>query len=145
MATWEKSFVKNFGSVEEFAKQGDYWKIYESDDNFHTVKSPAEESSIFSSPYVNNPRVVWEKLQYRAGILMILRHTEAQRTDVATAAKEFIASHPGKVSGKPTVTFTHEGSTVDISLVTKDADEAMVLNEDLKRRMLAYGIPKEHP
>ena len=61
MATYEKNYVMGHGSPAEFAKKSGCWKLYESDGNFHTVSSPAEEVGVVTSPYIKNPRVVWER------------------------------------------------------------------------------------
>jgi hypothetical protein len=61
--TFEKSFVKKYRSLEEFAEEDGCYRIYESDDNYHTVRKPADEQGILTSPYVRNPRLVWEKGQ----------------------------------------------------------------------------------
>jgi|BarGraNGADG00312_1021997.scaffolds.fasta_scaffold177343_1 hypothetical protein len=61
MATFEKEFVQSYGSLEKFAKEDGCYKIYESDGNYHAVRKPADEQGILTSPYVKNPRLVWEK------------------------------------------------------------------------------------
>ena len=61
MATFEKSFIKEYGSFEKFAKEDDCYKIYESDNNYHSVRKPSDEEGILNSPYVKNPRLVWVK------------------------------------------------------------------------------------
>jgi len=61
MATFDKDFVKGYGSLDQFAQEDGCYKIYESDSNYHTVRKPADEDGILSSPYVKNPRMVWSK------------------------------------------------------------------------------------
>jgi len=61
MPTFEKHVVKSYGSLEEFAEADGCYRIYESDTNYHTVRKPADEQAILSSPYVRNPRLVWKK------------------------------------------------------------------------------------
>ena len=59
MATFDKEFVKKYGSLEKFAREDECYKIYESDSNYHTVRKPGDEQAILSSPHVKNPRLVW--------------------------------------------------------------------------------------
>jgi len=61
MATFEKDFVKGYGSLDKFAQEDGCLKIYESDSNYHVVRKPADEQAILNSPYVKNPRLVWSK------------------------------------------------------------------------------------
>jgi len=61
MATFEKDFVKEYGSLDKFAREDGCYKIYESDSNYHTVRKAADEQGILNSPYVKNPRLVWSK------------------------------------------------------------------------------------
>ncbi len=59
MSTYRKNIVESFGSLDEFAKQNGYYKIYESDRGYHTVQIPGEEEAILSSPNLTNLRLVW--------------------------------------------------------------------------------------
>jgi hypothetical protein len=61
MATYEKKYVLEHGSAEAFARKYDIWKLYESDHNFHGISSPAEDVALSTSPYIKNPRVVWQR------------------------------------------------------------------------------------
>ncbi len=60
MATFEKEIVKQYGSLEKFAQADGCYRIYESDTNYHVVRQPADEMGILTSPYVQNPRIVWQ-------------------------------------------------------------------------------------
>jgi hypothetical protein len=61
MATYEKEFVKSYESLEKFAQAVGALKIYESESNYHAVRRPADEDAILASPYIKDPRLVWEK------------------------------------------------------------------------------------
>ena len=52
MATFEKEVVKSYGSLKKFAQVDGCFKIYESERNYHTVRKPADEQGILTSPYV---------------------------------------------------------------------------------------------
>jgi hypothetical protein len=61
MPTFGKDFVKSYGSFEKFAVDDGCYKIYETDDNFISIRSPRDEQAMFGSRYCKNPRLVWEK------------------------------------------------------------------------------------
>lgn len=65
MATFDKDvfeeMLKKYGSYEKFAQADECFLIYESDTNYHICRSQSDVGSILNSPYIKNPRVVWEK------------------------------------------------------------------------------------
>ncbi|HVM70322.1 MAG TPA: hypothetical protein VMT91_01080, partial [Anaerolineales bacterium] len=66
MATFNKDIVQKYGSLDAFAQADGCIRIYESDDGYHTVRRPADEEAILSSPYVHNARLVWPARQASA-------------------------------------------------------------------------------
>lgn len=64
MATFEKEdVIQEYGSLEAFARADDNrpcLRIYESEHNYHVVRKPEDEKAILTSPYVHNPRLVWD-------------------------------------------------------------------------------------
>jgi hypothetical protein len=61
MSTYEKDFVRSYESIEKFAQAVGALKIYESESNFHAVRRPGDEEAILASPYVKDPKLVWER------------------------------------------------------------------------------------
>lgn len=61
MSTYEKKTVKQYATLDEFALRVRCYKIYESDTHFHTVHQPPDEDGILTSPYVKNPKLVWQQ------------------------------------------------------------------------------------
>ncbi len=60
MATFEKNVIQQYGSLEAFARADGCLRIYESEDNYHVVRKPEDEKAILTSPYIRNPRLVWD-------------------------------------------------------------------------------------
>ena len=96
MATFNKDFVEKYGSLDAFAKADGCIRIYESDDGYHVVRNPGDDQAILSSPYVHNPRLVWERGKTNPAPALASRPAPAQGKQPLPATASAAVSRPPK-------------------------------------------------
>jgi formylglycine-generating enzyme required for sulfatase activity len=93
MATYEKKTIEEHESLDAFARTCDgCYRIYESDNNYHVIRTPDEEDGIFSSQYILNPHLVWERGRGRVNSV----HQPKAETNILAIEPQMVCIPAGK-------------------------------------------------